>query len=126
MRLEVFIIDGAECQTPDTPLNQKRWPQPCTQKPGCGFPHIRFLGLFSLASGALLRLKIASDSVSELRLLAKMWGTIRPGSVLVADRNFCSYARLVELLNRGLHFAFRLHGRRPQNQCANHQFMSPS
>jgi hypothetical protein len=112
--LEVFIIDGAVCQTPDTPVNQKRWPQPCTQKQGCGFPHIRFLGLFSLASGALLRVKIASDRVSELRLLAKMWGLFRPGSLLVADRNFCSYAHLAYLLGRGLHFAFRLHGGRPQ------------
>lgn len=112
--LEVFIIDGAQCQTPDTLPNQKRWPQPSTQKPGCGFPHIRFLALFSLASGALLRLKIGSDRVSELRLLTKMWGTFRPGSLLLADRHFCSYAHLAYLLGRGLHFAFRLHGARPQ------------
>jgi hypothetical protein len=111
---EVFLLDSAQCQTPDTRFNQKRWPQPCTQKPGCGFPHIRFLALFSLASGALLRLKIGSDKASELKLLAKMWGTFRPGSLLVADRNFCSYAHLAYLVGRGLHFAFRLHGGRPQ------------
>jgi hypothetical protein len=111
---EVFILDSAQCQTPDTGLNQKRWPQPCTQKPGCGFPHIRFLALLSLGSGALLRLKIGSDKASELKLLAKMWGTFRPGSLLVADRNFCSYAHLAYLVGRGLHFAFRLHGGRRQ------------
>jgi hypothetical protein len=39
---------------PDTLKNQKEYPQPSSQKPGCGFPLLRLVGLFSLASGALL------------------------------------------------------------------------
>jgi hypothetical protein len=112
---EVFIVDGAECQTPDTAANQKRWPQPSSQKPGCGFPHIRFLALFSLATGALLRIKIASRAISEQRLLAKLWGTLRPGAVLLADRHFCGYAQLAMIRQRGLHFAFRLQAVRPHD-----------
>ncbi len=113
--LEVFIVDGAECQAPDTSANQERWPQPASQKPGCGFPHIRFLSLFSLASGALLRLKIASSAISEQKLLAKLWGTIPPESVLLADRNFCGYAQLALIRQRRVHFAFRLQALRPRD-----------
>lgn len=112
---EVFVVDGTECKTPDTPANQERWPQPSTQKPGCGFPHIRLLGLFSLASGALLRVKIGSGAVSEQRLLAKIWGTLRQGALLLADRNFCGYAQLALLRQRAVHFAFRLQAVRPHD-----------
>ena len=36
----VKILDGTGLSMPDTPANQKRWPQPGAQKPGCGFPGV--------------------------------------------------------------------------------------
>ncbi len=35
-RIKVF--DGTDLSMPDTKANQMAWPQPSTQKPGCGFP----------------------------------------------------------------------------------------
>jgi hypothetical protein len=37
---------------PDTIENQKAYPQPSSQKPGCGFPIAKIGVLFSLATGA--------------------------------------------------------------------------
>lgn len=37
-RRRVKILDGSTLSMPDTPANQKRWPQPASQSPGCGFP----------------------------------------------------------------------------------------
>ncbi len=34
----VKVIDGSTVSMPDTVENQKAYPQPSTQKPGCGFP----------------------------------------------------------------------------------------
>src|SRR5437667_8727426 len=34
----VKVVDGSTTQLPDTPQNQKRFPQPSSQNPGCGFP----------------------------------------------------------------------------------------
>src|SRR5882762_4349029 len=34
----VKVVDGSTTQLPDTPENQERYPQPASQKPGCGFP----------------------------------------------------------------------------------------
>jgi len=52
----VKIIDGTTASMPDTTENQAEWPQPRSQKPGCGFPLVKLVGLFSQASGALLHL----------------------------------------------------------------------
>lgn len=34
----VQVVDGSSTQLADTPANQQRYPQPGSQKPGCGFP----------------------------------------------------------------------------------------
>src|SRR5436309_4191262 len=46
-------VDGSTVTAPDTPENQKAFPQQSTQKPGCGFPLIRIVALLSLASGLI-------------------------------------------------------------------------
>ena len=43
----------------DRELMEKAYPQPGSQKPGCGFPVMKLVGLFCLASGALLELLVA-------------------------------------------------------------------
>ncbi len=44
----VKIVDGTGCSMPDTAGNQKIYPQPGSQKPGCGFPVMKLVGLFCL------------------------------------------------------------------------------
>jgi len=48
----VKVVDASTTQVADTPQNQKIYPQPSSQKKGCGFPVIRFLALLSLNSGS--------------------------------------------------------------------------
>src|SRR5204863_7167280 len=48
----VKVADGSTTQLPDTAHNQRRYPQPTSQKPGCGFPVLKFVALFSLARAA--------------------------------------------------------------------------
>lgn len=36
----VLLVDGFECTLPDTPDNQRDYPQPGSQRPGLGFPMI--------------------------------------------------------------------------------------
>lgn len=45
------VVDGTTPSMPDTPANQEAWPQSRSQKEGCGFPIIRLVGLFDLATG---------------------------------------------------------------------------
>ena len=45
------VIDGTTVTAPDTPQNQRAYPQPRSQKPGCGFPLLKLVAVFSLAVG---------------------------------------------------------------------------
>ena len=49
----VYVYDGSAASMPDTPANQRGYPQPETQQPGLGFPLVRLGVAFSLACGAV-------------------------------------------------------------------------
>jgi hypothetical protein len=107
------LIDGTTTSAPDTSANQRAYPQSRSQKPGCGFPLIRLVGVFSLTTGVLLDYAKGNKHQHELRLLWKQRDHFKPGDLAVADRGFCSYVWLAWLLLRGVASLFRLHQRRP-------------
>ena len=88
---EVCLADGTNLSMPDTPENQAAYPQPSNQKPGCGFPMMKIVALFSLASGALLRIARGDLHTSEITLFRRLWSHLQPGCILLADRGFCSF-----------------------------------
>lgn len=108
----VRVVDGSSCSMPDTPGNQERYPQPRQQKPGCGFPVMRFVALFSLATGAILGTAQGSLCEHERSLWRRLWGLLKPGDIALADRGFCSFADYCLLLRRGVDCVMRLHPRR--------------
>ena len=59
------IIDGATVLLPDTAQNQAAYPQHGNQKPGCGFPLVRIVGLFSFVTGAMSDLLIGTWKTHE-------------------------------------------------------------
>jgi len=104
----VKIIDGTTISMPDTPANQEQYPQHSSQKPGCGFPLMRMVGLFSLASGALLHFAKSSIHVHETLLFRQLWGFFEKDDILLGDRGFCSFYALSELKKRGIDSVIRL------------------
>ena len=111
--LQPKVIDGTTVSAPDTRKNQRAYPQSRSQKPGCGFPLIRLVGVFSLSTGVLLDYVKGNKHQHELRLLWKLLDQFKPGDLAVADRGFCSYVLLALLLRLGVASLFRLHQRRP-------------
>src|SRR4051794_12708164 len=105
----VKIVDGTGLSMPDTPENQARWPQSSAQAPGCGFPMLKLVGLFSLSSGAWLASASGSQHEHETTLFRSLWPTLHEGDILLADRGFCSYATLAGLHARGVDGVMRLH-----------------
>jgi len=73
----VRVVDGTTVSMPDTPKNQAKYPQPSSQKAGCGFPQMRIVGLFSLASGALLDFAKSSIHVHESILFRQLISTLK-------------------------------------------------
>jgi hypothetical protein len=113
----VKVVDGTGLSMPDTPENQARWPQPSGQKVGCGFPAMKLVGLFSLASGALLAHVTGNQHRHESVLFRALWDKLRRGDVVLADRGFCSFATLATLGRRGVDCVLRLHQARPVDVC---------
>jgi hypothetical protein len=108
----VKVADCSTTQLPDTQKNQKRFPQPSSQKPGCGFPLIKFLVLFSLSSGAILRVATAHWKNHDLRLLHRLWDALEKGDILLGDRAYGDYLTMAALPLRGVDAVARLHGGR--------------
>lgn len=108
----VKVADGSSAQAPDTPANRMRFPQPVTQKPGCGFPVVRFVALFSLASGAILDGVWDTVAHHDLRLFHRLWESLRRGDIFLGDRAFGNYLTLAALPNRGVDVVARVHHRR--------------
>ena len=107
----VFIFDGSTVSMPDTPLNQAMYPQPPKQKPGLGFPLARIGVLLSLATGACHNLAIAAYSgkgTGEISLFRRMYDTLKPGDVVVADALFDNYFIACELRQRGIDIVARV------------------
>jgi hypothetical protein len=106
----VFAIDGSTVTAPDTPENQKAFPQQSVQKPGCGFPIIRIVVLLSLATGMMVDWATGNWHQHEVVLLQTLWDYFAPGDVLLADRGFCNWALLAQCVQRDLHAVFRVKG----------------
>jgi len=106
----VRVVDGSSVTAPDTPDNQKAFPQQSVQKPGCGFPIIRLVALLSLATGMLTAWATGSWSGHEVGLLQTLWDYLSPDEVLLADRGFCNWGLLAQCLQRKVHAVFRVKG----------------
>ena len=109
--LRVAVLDGSTLSMPDTPENQAEWPQPSTQKPGCGFPVMKLLAVFSLASGALHSIAIGSLHNAEHALLQtpSVETALAQFDVALGDRIFGSFVTFWRLMVAGRHGVFRMH-----------------
>jgi hypothetical protein len=107
--LRVKVIDGTGLSLPDTPAHQRAYPQSAAQKPGCGFPLMKIVGVFSLASGALLAYAKGNKRQHELTLLHRLLDQFEPGDLALGDRGFSVYTLMALLWRRKVHSLFRLH-----------------
>jgi Transposase DDE domain len=111
-RHRVIMVDGSSLSMPDTAANQLAYPQPRSQRPGVGFPLVRWVVLIGLATGAVLGSAIGrwrGKQTGETALLRSLFDRFRPGDVMLADRYYCSYWQIAMALDRGIHVVFRKH-----------------
>lgn len=105
----VKAIDGSSVQLPDTPDNQRAFPQPSNQKPGCGFPVMKFGGLINLCHGGWEQFVVSEMTVHDHKLLDALMPHLRKDEILVADRAFCSYEMFARISAREGWMVARLH-----------------
>ena len=111
----VKLVDGTTVSMPDTPENQKAYPQPDSQKPGLGFPIARLVGVLSLANGALLDYAIApyqGKETGEHALLRTVLDCFSSGDIMLGDRYYCTYFLIAMLQSMGVDAVFQQHASR--------------
>jgi len=106
----IILGDGTTVSMPDTPANQKTYPQQPGQKEGLGFPILRLVGLISLSCGAVLNVAMAPYSgkrTGETSLLRQLLGSLHAGDILLVDAIFSNYWMIALLLAIGVDFVGR-------------------
>ena len=112
----IKVVDGTSVQLADTGKNRTCYPYASGQKPGCGFPVMKVLGLYSLTSGAILKTIQARWSASEYTLFRQLWPDLLQGDVIMGDRAFCSYEAFASLPLQGVDIVCRMHQARIFNR----------
>ena len=105
----IKVVDGSTTQLADTPENQVEYPQPSTQKKGCGFPVMKLAVLFSLASGAILHAITGTLHMHDLRLSRQLWDCLKSGDIFMGDRAYGEYGTVAGLKQRAVDVIARLH-----------------
>ncbi len=110
----VKVFDGSSVSMPDTKKNQEDYPQPNSQKEGCGFPLAKLGVLFSIATGAVVDIVIDIYRTHDVKLARSLYGFLNPGDVFLSDRACCSYADICFIQNQNCDAVIRLHKSRKQ------------
>ena len=105
----VKVIDSSTVSMPDTIENQKIYPQPKSQKAGCGFPIAKIGVIFNLATGAAAALVIDVLNTHDIKLARQLYQFLNPLDILLGDRAFCAYADLFAIKKLDCDAVFRKH-----------------
>jgi hypothetical protein len=108
----ITLVDGSVVSMPDTPRNQRVFPQSRSQRFGLGFPMARLVVLISLCTGSVSDLAVGpyrGKETGETALFRQMWDRLEPGAVVLGDRCFASYFGIAGLSRRGVDGLFRMH-----------------
>jgi hypothetical protein len=94
---------------PDSIENQKAYPQPSSQKAGCGFPLAKIMVLFSITTGAAIDIVIDVFRTHDIKLARQLYKYLNPGDIALGDRAFCAYSDIYFLQKQECDAIFRKH-----------------
>jgi Transposase DDE domain len=106
---EVCLVDASNFSMPDTPDLRRHFGEVPGQKPGCGFPIAHLLLVFNLLSGVLIYDEASAFKTGDVNNMPHAHPSLRPGTVLLGDDTFGSFAHIALLLQRNLHGVFPSH-----------------
>lgn len=105
----VYAEDGTSAHMPDTEANQEKYPQPCTQDEGCGFPVIKLCGLINLGHGGLRDFTGSAIETSEQKGHDQLETYLTKGDLLIGDRLYSSFEIITRLKVKGIEYIGRHH-----------------
>lgn len=111
----VKLIDGTTVNMPDTPDNQRFFPQQGAQKEGLGFPICRIVGVLCLSTGVVLDAAIGrfnGKGSSEQTLLRNLLEGFGQEDLIIGDAFYATYFLLAHLIQNNIDAVFERYGSR--------------
>jgi hypothetical protein len=108
--MRLAAADGMCLDLPDTAENAAEFGYPGNDAGRGPFPQVRVVGLGECGTRAVLGAALSPLATGEQALLRRLLARLRPGDLLLADRNFLSHGLLADVLAAGVHVLWRAKG----------------
>jgi hypothetical protein len=105
--MRLVAADGMCLDLPDTPQNAAEFGYPGNDAGRGPFPQVRVVGLGECGTRAVLGAVLSPPATGEQALFRELLARLRPGDLLLADRNFLSHGLFKEVLAAGVHVLWR-------------------
>jgi hypothetical protein len=106
--MRLMALDGFTLDLPDTPANDKAFGRPTTGRAKGAFPQARVLALCEAGTHVLYRWLIKPYRTGEVTMAPALLAHLRPGMLLLWDRNFLKYAHVRRVLDAGAQLLARV------------------
>ena len=105
--MRLVAVDGMCLDLPDNEENGAEFGYPGNDAGPGPFPQIRVVGLGECGTRAVLGAALSPLATGEQPLARQLLPKLRPGDLLLADRNFLSHGLLADVLSAGVHVLWR-------------------
>lgn len=106
--MRLMALDGFTLDLPDTPANDRAFGRPTTGRARGAFPQARVLALCEAGTHALWKWLLKPYRVGEVTMAPALLRHLRPGMLLLWDRNFLKYDHVRRVLDAGAHLLARV------------------
>ena len=106
--LRLMAMDGTKLDVPDTPANAAAFGRPTGGRGDGAFPQVHKLSLVELGSRAELAFLVKPGRRNEAVIAWGLRRHIKPGMLVLADREFYSFALWQAFSSRGAHLLWRV------------------
>lgn len=111
--LLVVALDGTILTVPDTPAVLTRFSKQAGNHGGTGYPQVRLLALVACGTRTLIDAVFGPTTAGETTYAPRLLPSLRPGMILLADRNFAAQKLVADIAATGAGVLVRLkNGRR--------------
>ncbi len=105
--MRLVAVDGMCLDLPDNEENGAEFGYPGNDGGRGPFPQLRVVGLGECGTRAVLGAATSPLATGEQPLARQLLPKLRPGDLLLADRNFLSHGLLADVLAAGVHVLWR-------------------
>ncbi|QIZ38549.1 transposase [Saccharopolyspora sp. ASAGF58] len=106
--LLVCAIDGTTLTVPDNPRMLARFTKHRGNHGGTGYPQIRLVALLACGTRTLIDAVFGPTTTGETTYTPHLLRSLRPGMILLADRNFGAKDLITEIADTGADVLVRL------------------